>query len=126
MEGLYEMTGIKRSTKVYKCTCPSEIIKSERTVAKVKEVLVSDFLNPFDPTLDQEYLFDIGSGIPVDQGLAEGILATKEREEDFTLLQNRILSTKEKIYDPIKRQKNPLFENSGKKVTVKKNGEKNH
>ena len=59
-----------------------------------------------------------------DQGLADGILATKKRREDLynTFLQNRILSTKEKIHDPIKRQENALFKNSGKKVTVKKNG----
>ena len=89
------MAGIKRSTEDYKCTRPSEIIKSERRVAKVKEVLANEFLNPFDPTLDQEYVFNIGSGIPVDQGLADRILATKQRGEDSynTFLQNRILST---------------------------------
>ena len=118
------MAGIKRSTEDYKCTRPSEIIKSERRVAKVKEVLANEFLNPFDPTLDQKYLFNIGSGIPVDQGSADGILATKEWGEDLynTFLQNRILSTKEKIHNPIKRQEKALFENSSKKVTVKKNG----
>ena len=65
-QALFEMAGIKRSTENYKCTRPSEIIKSERRVAKVKEVLANEFLNPFDPTLDQEYLFNIVSGIPVD------------------------------------------------------------
>ena len=123
-QALYEVAVIKRSTEDYKCTRPSEIIKSERRVAKIKEVLANEFLNPFDPTLDQKYLFNIGSGIPVDQGSADGILATKEWGEDLynTFLQNRILSTKEKIHDPIKRQEKALSENSGKKVTVKKNG----
>ena len=123
-QALYEVAVIKRSTEDYKCTRPSEIIKSERRVAKVKEVLANELLSPFDPTLDQEYLSNIGSGIPVDQGLADGILATKEREEDLynTFLQNRTLSTKEKIDDPIKCQEKALFENSGKKMTVKKNG----
>ena len=106
------------------CTHPPEIIKSERRVAKVKEVPANEFLNPFDPNLDQEYLFNIASGIPVDQGLADGILATKERGEDLcnTFLQNCILSIKENIHDPIKHQEKALFKNSGKKVTVKKNG----
>ena len=54
-------------------------MKSERRVAKVKDVLANESLNPFDPTLDQQHLFNISSGIPVDQGLTEGILATKER-----------------------------------------------
>ena len=68
------------------------------------------FLNPFDPTLDQEYLFNIGSGMPIEQGLGDGILATKERGEDSynTFLQNRILPTKEETHDPIKRQEKAL------------------
>ena len=65
-KALYEMAGIKRSTEDYKCTFPSEIIKSERRVAKVKEVLAKDFLSLSGPTLDQEYLFNIGFGIPID------------------------------------------------------------
>ena len=77
------MAGVKRSTEDYKCTRSSEIIKSERRVTKVKEVLANEFSNSFDPTLDQEYLSNIGSGIPVDQGSADGILATKERGEDL-------------------------------------------
>ena len=123
-KALYEMAGIKRSTEDYKCTFPSEIIKSERRVAKVKEVLAKDFLSPSDPTLDQEYLFNIGFGIPVHQGLADGILVTKERGENLykTFPQNRILSTKDKMHDPTKRQEKVPFENSGKKVTLKKNG----
>ena len=37
-------------------------------------------------------------------------------------LQNRILSTKEKIHNLIKSQEKALFQNSYKKVTVRKNG----
>ena len=104
-QSLYEMAGIKRSTEDYKCTRPSEIIKSERRVAKVKEVLANEFLNPFDPTLDQEYVFNIGSGIPVDQGLADRILATKGRGEDLhnTFLQIRILKKKFAIQSNAKK-----------------------
>ena len=51
-QALYERAGVKRSTEDCKCTRPSEMIKSEGRVAKVKEVLANDFLNPFDPTLD--------------------------------------------------------------------------
>ena len=64
------MAGIKRSTEDYKSSRPSEIIKLEHSVAKV---VANEFLDPFDPT----------SGIPVNQGLADGILATKEREADL-------------------------------------------
>ena len=59
------MATIKRRAEENKCTYPSEIIKSERRVAEVKEVLVSESLNLFNP--DQEYLFNIGSDIPVYQ-----------------------------------------------------------
>ena len=112
MQALYEMAGIKRRTEDYKCTRPSK-----RRVAKVKEVLGNEFLDPFDLTFDQEYLFNIGSSIPVDQGLTDGIIATKEWEEDLynTFLQNRILSTKEKIHDPIKRQEKLSLKTLAKK-----------
>ena len=104
-QALYEMAGIKRSTEDYKCTPPSQIIKSEHRVTKLKEVLGNEFLNPFDPSLEHEYLFNIGSGIPVDKDLSEAILAMKDKGEDLykVFLQNRIVSTKEKIHDPIKR-----------------------
>ena len=71
------MASIKRRAEENKCTYPSEIIKSERRVAEVKEVLVNESLNLFNP--DQEYLFNIGSEIPVYQGLVDRILATKEK-----------------------------------------------
>ena len=105
---------------------PSQIIKSEHRVTKLKEILGNQFLNPFDSSLEHEYLFNIGSGIPVDKDLAEAILAIKDKGEDLykVFLQNRILSTKEKIRDPIKRQEKSLFQNSSKKVTVKQNGKK--
>ena len=72
-QALYEMAGIKRSTEDYKSSLRTEIIKLEHRVAKVKEVVANEFLDPFDPT----------SGIPVNQGLADGILATKEWERDL-------------------------------------------
>ena len=123
-QALYEMAGIKRNTEDYKCTRPSQIIKSEHRVTKLKEILGNQFLNPFDPSLEHEYLFNIGSGIPVDKDLAEAILAMKDKGEDLykVFLQNRILSTKEKIHDPIKRQEKTLSQNSSKKFTVKQNG----
>ena len=48
--------------------------------------------------------------MPIEQGLGDGILATKERGEDSynTFLQNRILPTKEETHDPIKRQEKAL------------------
>ena len=82
-QALYEMAGIKRSTEDYKCTRPSQIIKSEHRVTKLKEILGSEFLNPFDPSLEHEYLFNIGSAIPVDKDLAEAILAMKDKGEDL-------------------------------------------
>ena len=95
---LTKLAVIKRSTEDYNCTRPSEIIKSERRVAKMKEVLANEFLNPYDTALDQEYLYNIGSGIPVDQGFADEILATKEGGEDLyiTFLLRSTLSSKEK------------------------------
>ena len=123
-QALYEMAGIKRGTEDYKCTRPSQIIKSEHRVTKLKEILGNEFLNPFDSSLEHEYLFNIGSGIPVDKDLAEAILAMKDKDDDLykVFLQNHILSTKEKIHDPLSGKKKPFFKIPAKKDTVKQNG----
>ena len=62
--------------------------------------------------------------MPVENVLADKILDTKEHGEGLydTFLKNRILSTKEKIHDPIKRQEKALFQNTGKKVSIQQNG----
>ena len=118
------MAGIKRSTEDYKCTRPSQIIKSEHRVIKLKEILGNEFLIPFDPSLEHEYLFNIGSGIPVDKDLAEAILAIKTKARICTKCFFKIAfrQLKKKIHDPIKRQEKNLFQSSSKKVTVKQNG----
>ena len=86
-------------------------------MSEVKDVRINEFINPFDQSLDQEYLFNIGSGVPEEKDLANKILDTTERGEYLypTFLTNRILSTKEKIHDPIKRQEKALFQNTGKR-----------
>ena len=78
---IYEMTGINGSTEDYKSILPSEIIKSISRVGRINVVLATEFLNLFDPSLDQKYLFKIGSGIPVEQDLTDGILSTREGGE---------------------------------------------
>ena len=81
---------------------------------------------PLRPSIDQHGEQTINRDTKTSGGI-KSFASNKESIHKWTLnhpyqAENCILSTKEKIHDLIKRQEKALFKNSGKKVTVKKNG----
>ena len=66
---LKSMTGINQENFVYKSLRPSEIIKSEQNVQRIVKVLKEEeYINPFSAEL---YLYNLSSGLPVPEDLAE-------------------------------------------------------
>ena len=65
-------------------------------------------------------LYNVSSGIPVDDELGDSILSVndvgRKLYDDF--IEARIKSTAVNIHDPIKRQKRTLFKDVGKKVAI--------
>ena len=118
---LYEMADVKHSNDEYKANRPSQILKSEQHVQNVLKVLTEDYINPFDSTLDKNSLFNLSSGIPIEDDMAEQILKIKDNGSKLysAFVSNRLQSSKIKFHDPIKRQKLLLFKNSCRKVIVK-------
>ena len=67
-----ETAGATTKNVVYKSLRPSQILGSEKMVTCVIEVL-SEYLNPFSVSLD-ENLYNLSSGVPVEDELANEIL----------------------------------------------------
>ena len=82
--------------------------------------MTTEYLNPFDPKLDQENLYTLSSGVPVEASLADEILSVKDLGEECykDFVDNRIRKTTVKIHDPITRNKIKLFKSAGKHVVL--------
>ena len=75
---LKELAGTSKEETIYKQLRPAQILLSESLVAKVMDVLQSEYVHPFDPDIDNTKLFHLSSGIPVSDDTADGILSTLE------------------------------------------------
>ena len=68
---------VNKSEEMYKAFRPHQIRKSENWTATLAEVISQDFLNPFDCNLDSTKLYNLSSGVPVDETSCLGILSIK-------------------------------------------------
>ena len=79
---------------MYNAFRPHQIRKSENWTATLAQVISQDFLNPFDCSLDSTKLYNLSSGVPLDETSCLGILSIKsdggKRYHDF--VDNRLLS----------------------------------
>ncbi|KAG1652172.1 hypothetical protein GQR58_026483 [Nymphon striatum] len=118
---LMALADVNSSDEGYKSNRPSQILKSEKFVENIMNVMTEEYINPFDESLEKDCLYNLSSGIQVELGIANEISQVKSKGdaqyEEFVT--NRIKSTDVPIHDPIKRNKLLLFKNSSKKVEVK-------
>ena len=121
---LKRLTGIEGAQDSYKQVRPYHIVKSE----KISNVLVSeisdDFTSPFRKSLSPDRLFNLSSGIPIDDEHAEGMLKIPEIGEqccsDF--IKERIFSDDTKFHDSLLRTKVKLFKQCNQKVSFLMDG----
>ena len=77
-------------------------------------------MNPFDCSLGSTKLYNLSSGVPVDETSCLGILSIKgdgeKRYHDF--VDSRLLSEETKFHDPLTRSKYTLFKNFSRKVNM--------
>ena len=97
---------MKNSDEEYKANRPSSILALEHRVDRIIEVLSCEYVNPFDPVLENECLHNLSSGVAVNSELADQILSIKESGEEFykDFVDDRLKSTSVKIHDPIKKK----------------------
>ena len=72
------MAGIYSSSEKCKPLRPSQILISEKLVAEVIRVLEEKYINPFSVLVAEDCLFNLISGIPVNDQLADEILNTNK------------------------------------------------
>ena len=71
---------VDKSEEMYKAFHPHQIRKSENWTATLAQVISQDVLNPFDCNLDSTKLYNLSSGVPVDETSCLGILSIKLRQ----------------------------------------------
>ena len=117
---LMELADVKSSDEAYKSNRPSQILKSEKFVENIMNVMTEEYINPFDESLEKDCLYNLSSGIQVESEIAYEISQVKSKGDAQynEFVKNRIKSTDVPIHDPIKRNKLLLFKNASKKVEV--------
>ena len=90
------------------------------------EVLKEDFINPFNSSLDRDKLYNLASGRPLPDSIAEELLGSYERgKEMFSMFQKRLEIGEEEaagFFDPIKRCPWKGFGDAEKKIKVTAKG----
>ena len=77
---LHEHVGLdKTSNYPRKCLRDSEIRKSEKRVERLQNLITNDLINPFSDDLDKDKLYNLASGCPVDDEIAN--CQFKKREQ---------------------------------------------
>ena len=71
---LKRFTGLKDSDYVYKPLQPLHIVKGNAMTTKVVDIISGEFVNPFGNELENSKLYNLSSGIPVDESECDGIL----------------------------------------------------
>ena len=120
---LLNMADIKSPEDIYKSLRLSQVLKSESFTDKIVKTLREEYTNPFGSDLDRSLLYNLSSGVPVDETLCNGILNIRKVGETLqeTFAQERLVKSEVPFHEPIKRQKLVLFDSSLKKATVTRN-----
>ena len=119
---LLNLTDMNNPGSIYKPLRPSQILKSERFVSSMINVLKQEYVNPFDSNLDKGLLVNLSSGIAVAEDVAKEIAITDSSEKDDYQIfcKDRLESKKVHFHDPISRKKLILFSSTGQTVSVEK------
>ena len=121
---LKKFAGTGCSDSVYKAIRPTEIVRSNELTSAVINVLENDYLNPFDEELDTNKLYNLSSGIPVDDLIADGILKIFGNGEiNYNkFIKERLTSDEIGFFEKLPKLKIKLFSQTGKQVQVVVNG----
>ena len=125
-EALYESCGLVPATSSpNKCLRPREIRKSNQMVATVVDVIKNQFFNPFDEELQKDSLYNIVSGMPVDNSIRKCLTSIFSSGpalmNDFVLRLHKDGSSKS-LTDTIKTFPLKNFEEKSLKAKVSRNG----
>ena len=122
LEGLCDTT--KSSNDCLKSLRPSQILKSNQVVTTTINSIKKQFLNPFDADLNKSKLYNLVSGRPASEEIAESLLnleaAGKKMKEEFESRMS--LDGKCEFFSKIQKTKFKSFEDTSKKLVIEKDG----
>ena len=102
---------------------PNEIRKSSEATAKLLTVIESHFLNPFDGNLVRENLYNLVSGMSMDESTCDSLtwtMTSRERLMRQFISRIQVGSCKESFADTNKKYPLKNFEDSTVKVKLSK------
>ena len=78
-KALVNIAGLGEEQTMYKPLQLSQILKSKSSVQSLVRVMETEYVNPFDSSLDKSKLYHLTSGTPIAADTATGILNLSER-----------------------------------------------
>ena len=78
-ENTKALAGLGEEQTMYKPLQLSQILKSKSLVQSLVRVMETEYVNPFDSSLDKSKLYHLTSGTPIAADIATGILNLSER-----------------------------------------------
>ena len=85
-KALMELADVKSSEEGYKSNRPSQILKLEKLVEAIVSVMTEEYMNPFDESLEKNYLYNLSSGVQLDSEIASEISQIKSNGDLHDLL----------------------------------------
>ena len=121
---LKRVAGIEGTQDTYKQIRPHHIVNSNKMCDKLVTTISKDFTSPFSTQLSPDRLFNLTSGIPVDDAHAEEMLKIREigKQSFSDFMKERIFSDDVKFHDGLPRTKVKLFKQCRQKVNLLKDG----
>ena len=94
-----DIAGLGEEQTMYKPLRPSEVIKPESSVQCLVRVMETEYINPFESSLDKSKLYHLTSGTPISADIATDILNFSERRTELaTKCRNERIKTNEGIF----------------------------
>ena len=105
------VAGIESANDTYKPLRPRQIVKSGKWSNTLATTISEDFVSPFSQSLSPDKLYNLASGIPVDDEHSDGMLHILEigRNAHTKFVSERIMSDEKGIHDTLPRLKVKLF-----------------
>ena len=106
VEALIDMISKSETGSHTKALRTSEIVRSERRITNMIDILTNTFINPFSLDLDNDRLFNIASGCPIADEAASYLLGIEGRGQvSYSSFRLRLSGeSKTNIWDPIKNE----------------------
>ena len=121
-KALEDLCDLGIGTGIYKPARPSQILKDEKLVLEIMEVLQGHYINSFETDIDKDKLFCLSSALPVSEEISEHLVTLHEKGKgQYTESVKKRLHENEKLFQkPIKQNPKLGFKSLNKKNSFEK------